>query len=166
MTSTLQTIGATKFLDALNTAKLGASSDAEGQITIFAPNDAAFVNQPPLDASGINHHTVTGTALYSTLLLDGTKSTSLAGDSLYTTIVRGQTFINCVPILASDLLASGGVVHTVGGVWNLKHPLYEFTLINTFRLYRPSAPHRLPVNEGSAVLFSCHLAHFHTLLPL
>lgn len=133
MTSTLQSIGAIKFLDALNTAKLGASSDASGQITIFAPNDAAFVNQPPLDASGINHHTVVDVALYSTLLLDNTKFKTLAGDYLYVNIVGGQVFINCVPILASDLLASGGTVHTMGKVWNLKLPLYEFTLINTLR---------------------------------
>lgn len=166
MTSTLQSIGTTKFLDALNTAKLGASSDAEGQITIFAPNDAAFVNQPSLDASGINHHTVVGVALYSTLLLDGTKFKTLAGDYLYVNIVNGQVFINCVAILASDLLASGGVVHTVGKVWNIKLPLYESTLTNTFRLYRTSAPHRLPVNGGSAALFSCHLVHSNTPLPL
>lgn len=122
MTSTLQSTGNTKFLETLNTLNLGALSDAAGQITIFAPNDPAFVNKPPLDTSAVKYHTVSGTALYSTLLVDGAEFKTDQGLYIYINIVRGVLSVNCIPIKDSDLLASGGVVHTIDQVWDSKLP--------------------------------------------
>lgn len=118
MTNTLKYTGNTKFLDATNAADLGPTFDTMGQITVFVPIDSAFEGQPKLDAASIKSHTVYGVALYSTLLVDGAIFKTAKGSSLYVDVINGVIHINCIPLVQSDILASGGAIHTVATVWN------------------------------------------------
>lgn len=130
MTDTLKLTNNTKFLDATNAANLGSTFDQTGQITLFVPIDSAFENQPPLDATSIKYLIVNDVALYSTLLVDGAVFETVGCSRLYVDIIGGITHINCVPLVQSDILASGGAIHTVGEVWKPKLPLLVFALTN------------------------------------
>lgn len=130
MTDTLKLTSNTKFLDATNAANLGSTFDQTGQITLFVPTDSALENQPPLDATSIKYHIVNDVALYSTLLVDGAVFETVGSSKLYVDIIGGITHINCVPLVQSDILVSGGAFHTIGEVWNPKLPLLGFSLTN------------------------------------
>lgn len=130
MTDTLKLTNNTKFLDATNAANLGSTFDQTGQITLFVPIDSAFENQPPLDATSIKYLIVNDVALYSTLLVDGAVFETVGCSRLYVDIIGGITHINCVPLVQSDILASGGAIHTVGEVCKPKLPLVGFALTN------------------------------------
>lgn len=144
MTDTLKLTSNTKFLDATNAANLGSTFDQTGQITLFVPTDSALENQPPLDATSIKYHIVNDVALYSTLLVDGAVFETVGSSKLYVDIIGGITHINCVPLVQSDILVSGGAFHTIGEVWNPKLPLLGFSLTNApppnrfWSLYGPS----------------------------
>lgn len=124
MTDTLKSTGNTKFLDATNAANLGSTFDTTGQITVFVPVDSAFENQPTLDALSIKAHIVYGVALYSTLLVDGAVFKTAKGSCLYVDIINGIIKINCIPLVQSDILTSGGAIHTVAKVWDPSPQLF------------------------------------------
>ena len=116
--------------DTLETAVITAGLDddlsADGPFTVFAPNDSAFAALPAgsveallADSAGLAnillYHVVSGT-FTSDLLTDSMMLTTLQGDSIMVTISGDSVMVDGVMIVAPDLVASNGVVHSINGI--------------------------------------------------
>lgn len=109
-------------------AGLASTLDGAGPFTVFAPTDDAFI------ASGITSSVISSLSadklksilLYhvvaSKILAAGVpagpnaKVVSASGDSFYVTNNLNGVFVNGLKVTTADLLASNGVIHTVGKV--------------------------------------------------
>lgn len=99
----------------------------DGPFTVFAPLDSAFVALPAatMDAvyadsdlltAVLTYHVVAGEKLALADLADGTVLTTLQGDTLTITKSGDQTLVNGIPVVASDVQATNGVIHVISGV--------------------------------------------------
>lgn len=103
------------------------------ELTVFAPNDAAFGNLPPsrLNAllSGTKSadrqlknlllsHVVAG-RVYADQVVGLSSVTTLSGAVLSVNVVNGEVFINNAKIIAVDIETSTGVIHVLEDVINL-----------------------------------------------
>lgn len=105
----------------------GLVADGE-QITIFAPNNAAFENNPELEAqltsdsrlllNTFRYHIVLGTYTVEDLLaMDGETLTTREGSVLMISVVDGEVVLNgSVHIVTADIPSSNGVLHIIDGV--------------------------------------------------
>lgn len=118
------------LVTALGAADLvGALTFPGGPYTVFAPLDTAFEGLPSgllvslLDPafSGILtdillYHVVPGTLLAEDIV-DGMNVTTLLGDTLTITLLNDTSvFVEDVPVIETNILASNGVIHAVAGV--------------------------------------------------
>lgn len=105
---------------------VGALRDP-GPFTVFAPTDSAFakvpaatlnavVADPALLTAVLTYHVVAGEALNIADMESGTTLKTLQGSTLTITKEGGKTFVNGIEILVSDLTATNGVIHVIGGV--------------------------------------------------
>ena len=115
----------------LETAVIAAGLDDDlssaGEVTVFAPTDAAFANLPAgvLDELLMNptgnlakillHH-VLGGEVVSSSLSDGQTATTLLGQGIDVTIDANGVFISGAQVTVADIDASNGVVHVVDAV--------------------------------------------------
>lgn len=99
----------------------------DGPFTVFAPLDSAFVALPTatMDAvyadsdlltAVLMYHVVAGEKLALADLAGGTVLTTLQGDTLTITKSGDQTLVNGIPVVASDVQATNGVIHVISGV--------------------------------------------------
>jgi transforming growth factor-beta-induced protein len=97
-----------------------------GEFTVFAPTDAAFAKlpsevvnyllaNPEALQQVLLYHAVAGTNKAAQVLASSTL-TSAAGKALNVSLRDGKPFINDSQILATDVLASNGVVHVIDTV--------------------------------------------------
>lgn len=98
----------------------------EGPFTVFAPTDEAFaaldealqaelIGDPELLASVLLYHVVEG-AVLAEAVVGLTEVTTLSGQTITVSVEGGSVFLNGVEVVATDVLASNGVIHVLGGV--------------------------------------------------
>ena len=111
---------------AVTAAGLVDTLNGEGPFTVFAPTDDAFaalpagtvdalLNDIPTLTDILTYHVVSGALSAADVVAAGTL-TALNGDTLTITQADGHTYINAVEILMTDIVASNGVIHVIGGV--------------------------------------------------
>lgn len=131
LSDTLIEADLTAALGAVRRAGVEDSLNAASDMTIFAPNNAAFDAIGSLVAgmtsqqltTVLNYHVIQGQVLYSDLLAAGTQLTA-EGRGLDFTIEGESVFVNSARVVQSDLLVSNGVVHVVDAC--VSHAPYFF----------------------------------------
>jgi hypothetical protein len=111
---------------ALNATNLLGTVDGLKDVTIFAPNNAAFQRigsaLPNLTTEQITsiltYHVVQGSPGYSSTLANNTKLKTLQGTELTVRIVNGSVLVNNAKVVTADVLIAGGVVHVIDNVLN------------------------------------------------
>lgn len=111
----------TSLAGALMNAKLVQTLDTAKDVTVFAPNNAAFQaigsalpNMTTQELAQIlEYHVVNGTVDYSTMLKNGTSLKAMNGESLTVSMVNGSTFVNSAKVITPDILVANGVVHVI-----------------------------------------------------
>jgi uncharacterized surface protein with fasciclin (FAS1) repeats len=115
----------TALAGALTSADLVETVDYLSDVTIFAPNNAAFEaigsalpNLTTEDLTSIlQYHVIQGTVGYSTLLQNGSVQT-VQGNNVTIEIVDGDVFVNSARVVVADVLVANGVVHVIDNVLN------------------------------------------------
>ena len=110
----------TALVGALKSVNLVNTLDSARDLTIFAPNNAAF--QKIGSALGslttdqvsqiLGYHVVNGTVAYSSTLKNQTIKSS-TGQDLKITIENGNVFVNSAKVVNPDILVANGVVHVI-----------------------------------------------------
>lgn len=111
----------TSLAGALTNAKLVQTLDTAKDVTVFAPNNAAFQAigsaLPNMTAQEIarilEYHVVNGTVGYSSTLKNGTTLKAMNGESLTVSMVNGSVFVNSAKVIVPDILVANGVVHVI-----------------------------------------------------
>ena len=123
---TATALNLTSLVGALSKAKLVDTVDSLAQVTIFAPNDAAFkaignilpdVSAEDLGAI-LTYHVVPGVVGYSSGLENGTELTTVQGEKLTVRILDGSVYVNGAKVVVADVLVNSGVVHVIDNVLN------------------------------------------------
>ncbi|GAB7365443.1 hypothetical protein MBLNU230_g6517t1 [Neophaeotheca triangularis] len=120
----------TAFAGALGQSDLLDDVADLDQVTIFAPNNAAFqaigsavsdIDDDTL-ASILQYHVVEDSVLYSTNITNSTTIQALDGTDLTITVDGGAVYVNGAQVIIPDLLVSNGVVHVIDQVLNPENP--------------------------------------------
>ena len=99
---------------------------ALGDVTVFAPTNAAFAKVPQevLDAlladkalltAVLTYHVVPGKVM-STDLSDGLTATTAQGEDVTFKVADGKVAVNDANVVAADIAASNGVIHVIDSV--------------------------------------------------
>ncbi|KAJ9602380.1 hypothetical protein H2200_013235 [Cladophialophora chaetospira] len=110
---------------ALMSADLVETVDGLTDVTVFAPNNAAFEaigsalpNLTTEDLTSIlTYHVVEGTVGYSTLL-GNTSLQTVQGANITITVIDDEVFVNSARVVVADVLVANGVVHVIDNVLN------------------------------------------------
>lgn len=129
LTDTAIAANLSAVVGAFTKADLGKDVVEEKNITVFAPNNAAFAdigsvvgNLSSDDLESIlKYHVVNGTVGYSSTLKNGTLRTS-EGEDIKIAIHDGDVFVNEAKVVIPDVLIANGVLHVVDGVLNPENP--------------------------------------------
>ena len=116
----------TTLVAAVQAAGLVDALKGEGPFTVFAPTDEAFAALPKetLDAlladpkalaEILTYHVLAGKVMAADVT-DGLSAPTLAGPAVAFTIVDGKPMINDANIVATDVVASNGVIHVIDKV--------------------------------------------------
>ena len=117
----------TTLVAAVQAAGLVDALKGEGPFTVFAPTDAAFAKLPAgtvdallADPQGdltqiLLYHVVPGKVLAADVT-DGLEATTLQGGSVTFSVQDGAVMINDANIVATDVVASNGVIHVIDSV--------------------------------------------------
>uniref|UniRef100_A0A8C1ZNP5 Transforming growth factor-beta-induced protein ig-h3 n=1 Tax=Cyprinus carpio TaxID=7962 RepID=A0A8C1ZNP5_CYPCA len=84
----------------------------KGTYTFFAPTNAAFSAMPPELANLLKYH-IGEEFLVSGAVTSHTRVTPLTGDKLELGTRNTTVYVNRVPVVEADLMATNGVVHAV-----------------------------------------------------
>ncbi len=112
---------------AINAAELDGALMGDGPFTVFAPTDAAFaalpagtvealLEDPTGDLAQILLYHVVGSKAMSTDLSDGQMITTLQGEQVTVSIMKGVVKINNALVTIADIAAENGVVHVIDAV--------------------------------------------------
>ena len=112
--------GLSSLASALTSASLVSTVDGLKDVTIFAPNNAAFQAIASTAATltvaqlsnVLTYHVVAGTVGYSSLLSNTTLKT-VNGKSVTITVGRGGVLVNGAKVVTADVLVANGVVHVI-----------------------------------------------------
>jgi uncharacterized surface protein with fasciclin (FAS1) repeats len=110
----------TDLAGALTKANLINTVDQAKDVTIFAPNNAAFDNignllgniTTELLTGILGYHVVVGAVDYSTKVTNTTVKSSQGGD-LTLRVENGTVFVNQAKVILADVLVDNGVVHVI-----------------------------------------------------
>jgi transforming growth factor-beta-induced protein len=111
---------------ALGAAELIETLKSDGPFTVFAPTDEAFAKIPSDQLNAIladkalltkilTYHVVAGKLLAADVL-GQTSLTSVEGNSIAVSLSDGNAFVNGSKIVATDVLATNGVIHVIDTV--------------------------------------------------
>lgn len=111
----------TALAGAVATANLGATLTGLEQLTLFAPNNAAFDKIRDVASTltveqltdVLSYHAVAGAVVYSTDIVDGATVKTVQGGELKLTIRDGSVFVNDAKVVEANILAKNGVVHII-----------------------------------------------------
>jgi uncharacterized surface protein with fasciclin (FAS1) repeats len=115
---------------ALQAADLVETLKGQGPFTVFAPTDDAFAKLPagtledllkPENKSTLvdilTYHVFPGNVLAADVVnLDGQDITMANGDKARIQVRNGEVFINGARVIATDIVASNGVIHVIDTV--------------------------------------------------
>lgn len=112
---------ATAAAGAVTKAELEEYVDTTPDLTVFAPNNAAFerigsgLANMTVEELGrlLSYHVVNGTVAYTSTLRNGTVLRSVQGNSLTISVGGNALYVNSAQILQQDLLLSNGVLHII-----------------------------------------------------
>lgn len=129
VSTTAEAANLTAFLGAVNATDLTEAVNTTPDLTIFAPNNAAFqdissvlANISTEDAASVlQYHVINGTVAYSSTLTNGSVPT-LGGDNVTITIIDGEVFVNRARVINSDVLLANGVLHVIDSVLSPDDP--------------------------------------------
>lgn len=116
----------TALSGAVKAASLGPQLDGMKDVTIFAPDNNAFVsissllaNMSSTDVANVlGYHIVPGQVAYSNMLKNQTIKASDGTDLKITVENSGAVFVNAARVTVPDVLVGNGVVHVVNQVLN------------------------------------------------
>lgn len=125
LTETALAANLTALAGALTATNLLNTLEGAGDLTIFAPTNAAFSaissaasNLTTQQATSLlTYHVINGTIAYSSSLGNGSVQT-VAGESLNITVEGGAVFVNSARVILADVLYAGGVIHVIDAVLN------------------------------------------------
>lgn len=113
---------------ALEAADLVDTLKSEGPFTVFAPTDDAFAKLPAGTVESLllpenrdqlisilTYHVVAGKVTASQVV-DMTSAATVNGESLTIMVEGGEVFVNDATVIATDVMASNGVIHVVDTV--------------------------------------------------
>ncbi|KAI9163935.1 Fasciclin-like arabinogalactan protein [Paramyrothecium foliicola] len=129
--STALNTGLTALAGAVMQANLMQAIDTMRDVTIFAPNNAAFGavasvvrNASPQDLSGVLAYHVIPTVQFSTALAmsPNTMVRTLGGQNIAISVINGAVFVNSAKVVLADVITSNGVVHVLDNVLNPANP--------------------------------------------
>ncbi|MEZ4729521.1 MAG: fasciclin domain-containing protein [Caldilineaceae bacterium] len=111
---------------AVEAAGLVDTLKGEGPFTVFAPTDEAFAAiprkpwMPSADPSGdltqiLLYHVIEGQVMAADVT-DGLEAATLQGAPVTFTVADGSVMINEANIVATDIVASNGVIHVIDAV--------------------------------------------------
>lgn len=109
---------------AVTTAKLGPTLVELDQVTLFAPNNAAFAKIRDVAANltveqltqVLTYHAVAGQVVYSTDIVNGATVKTVQGGDLTFVIRDGGAFVNDARVVEPNVLVKNGVVHVIDAV--------------------------------------------------
>ncbi|MCJ1259640.1 hypothetical protein MMC24_007479 [Lignoscripta atroalba] len=118
--------GLSSVAGALTSAELVEAVDTTPDLTVFAPNNAAFQaigsslsNMTMESLAGIlQYHVVSGMVGYSSMLMNATSLQTMQGSNVTITINNGSVFVNSAMVVLPDVLVANGVVHVIDNVLN------------------------------------------------
>ncbi|XP_035982962.1 transforming growth factor-beta-induced protein ig-h3 [Fundulus heteroclitus] len=115
-----------QLVGAIQTAGMTELLNQQGALTFFAPTDEAFRAMPPAELSRLmrNPQQLAGVLrlhLGESLLVSGgvsshTRLRPLQGDHLELGVRNYTVYVNKVPVVDADLMATNGVVHAVNSI--------------------------------------------------
>jgi uncharacterized surface protein with fasciclin (FAS1) repeats len=134
LSTSLLAAGLTAAVGALRRANVETALDTTADLTVFAPNNAAFNAIGSLVAgmtadqlsTVLGYHVVTGKVLYSELLAGGSQSGTAQGGNVSFRVEDGSVFVNSARVVQADLLVGNGVVHVVDGC---VAPFFRFSVL-------------------------------------
>jgi uncharacterized surface protein with fasciclin (FAS1) repeats len=107
-------------------AGLANTLNMDGAMTVFAPTDAAFAKLPagtveallkdPTKLAGILKYHVLGDKVPASQVVKAAELTTLQGGRLKVSLAGGGVMINNAKVLATDIMASNGIVHVIDTV--------------------------------------------------
>lgn len=116
----------TALAGALQTLNLTDTVDEAHDVTVFAPNNAAF--QAIGSALGnlsttelisiLEYHIINGTVAYSTDIMNGSSVMTMNGGNVTLREIDGDVFVNSAKVINPNILISGGVMHVIDAVLN------------------------------------------------
>jgi uncharacterized surface protein with fasciclin (FAS1) repeats len=119
--NTLSAAGLTSLRGAVVAQNLTSTVNTTPDVTIFAPNNAAFqaigsglgnlTSQQVTDI--LSYHVIAGTVGYSSSLRNGTTLRAANGGNLTVTINDGRVFVNNARVVIPNVLIANGVVHVI-----------------------------------------------------
>ncbi|KAK3062432.1 hypothetical protein LTS18_004064 [Coniosporium uncinatum] len=126
VTATAVAANLTSLAGALTQTELLQAVNDLSDVTIFAPNNAAFQSigsaLPNLTAEDISsiltYHVVNGTVGYSSTLMDNMTLPTLNGGNVTINIQNGSVFVNGAQVVVPDVLVANGVIHVIDNVLN------------------------------------------------
>ncbi|NRA65618.1 MAG: fasciclin domain-containing protein [Pseudobacteriovorax sp.] len=115
------------LLTALEAAELKDLLKSEGPFTVLAPNDDAFAKLPAADLEAIltdkekltnilKYHVIAGQKVKKETVITLTEATMANGDSVTITKTDDGVKINNSNVIATDILATNGVIHVIDSV--------------------------------------------------
>ncbi len=117
------------LLAAVEAADLGGALSGEGPFTVFAPTDEAFaplvadgtvealLADPSGDLTQILLYHVVPAAVMAADVTDGLEADTMQGSPVSFSVADdGSVTINGIAVVATDILASNGVIHVIEGV--------------------------------------------------
>jgi uncharacterized surface protein with fasciclin (FAS1) repeats len=120
--STALNTGLTALAGAVMQAGLMQAVDMWRDVTIFAPNNAAFGavasvvrNASPQDLTSVLAYHVVPSVQFSTALAMGGNMMvkTLGGQNIAVSVVNGAVFVNSAKVVLADVITSNGVVHVI-----------------------------------------------------
>lgn len=121
VSTTATAAGLTALAGALTTLNLVEAVDTLPDVTIFAPNNAAFeaiagaIGNLTTDqlTSILTYHVINGTVGYSSELTDGQQIPTLGGGQITINIEDGNVLVNNARVVTPNVLVRNGVVHVI-----------------------------------------------------
>ncbi|KAH6679718.1 FAS1 domain-containing protein [Halenospora varia] len=130
LSDTTTTFNLTSFQGALYTANKLQSYTQTGNLTLFAPQNAAFQALGPAISnmtveqlgSVLDYHLVTDGEIFSPSLTNGTTWNTKNGAKITVRHSGNNIYINSAQLLNSDILVANGVIHVIDNVLNPEGP--------------------------------------------